>query len=129
MGILKGNEKHSCLCTCAESCLPPARPAHVQTSPWKRESRAAPHMTQLASWGPFFRDGLRRDSGILEAHGPCLRLRERLEAAGRVVTRPLFSRAASWGPAGTLVYMGRPGEAESRRVPSVIAFGHLKGIV
>lgn len=54
---------------------------------------------------------------------------ERLEAAGRVVTHPLLSRAASWGPAGTLVYMGRPGEAESQRVPSVIAFGHLKGIV
>lgn len=33
----------------------------------------------------------------------------------------------TWGGQGSV--RGRPGEAESRQVPSVIAFGHLKGIV
>lgn len=39
------------------------------------------------------------------------------------------SRAGSCVPAGPLVYTERPGEAESQHRPSVIALGHLKGIV
>lgn len=67
--------------------------------------------------------------------GPRLGLRGP-EAGGcrQLVTLPSSLGQASWGPAGLLFMqggqgLGEAGEAQSRQVPSVIAFGHLKGIV
>lgn len=87
------------------------------------------------SYEPF--PGQRQTSwwGGASRRGPRLGLRGP-EAGGcrQLVTLPSSLGQASWGPAGLLFMqggqgLGEAGEAQSRQVPSVIAFGHLKGIV
>jgi hypothetical protein len=50
-------------------------------------------------------------------------------AAGRQGGDPLPPQGSQLGPSWALVYMGRLGEAGFMRTPSIITFGHLKGIV